>query len=218
MSIERYPLTWPAGWKRTAPIQQIRAQFYRAERTEYGHRPGGRLSVADALTRIANELRRLGVTEDEVIVSTNLRLRIDGLPRGDQAEPDDTGAAVYWLPPGAAPTDAQKCMAIDRYDRVADNLGAIAATLEALRAIERHGGGAILERAFQGFTALPERAGGRGWRDVLKFSAQAAVNREMIKDSFRILAKQLAPDHGGNRDDYEELIWARDAALREVPQ
>ena len=38
-------------------------------------------------------------------------------------------------------------MAIDAYTRTADNLAAVAATLEAMRAIERHGGAQILERA-----------------------------------------------------------------------
>jgi len=46
-------------------------------------------------------------------------------------------------------------MAIDIYDTVAGNLAAVAATLDAMRAIERHGGAQILKRAFQGFKALP---------------------------------------------------------------
>lgn len=64
------------------------------------------------------------------------RTNIDGFPRSGQSEPSDGGVAVYWL----TSTGETKCIAIDRYDRVADNLAAVAATLDAMRAIERHGG------------------------------------------------------------------------------
>ncbi|ROU09438.1 hypothetical protein [Lysobacter enzymogenes] len=87
-------------------------------------------------------------------MSTNLTLRRDGLPRSDQREPADPGAAVYWTDC----TGADRCMAVDRYTKTAGNLAALAATLEAMRAIERHGGAEILDRVFTGFTALPRRA------------------------------------------------------------
>ena len=102
------------------------------------------------------ELAKLAVSRDDLIISTNVPTRLDGLPRGDARNPEDTGAAVYWRKAHDAP---MKCMAVDRYKAVADNLCAIAATLEAMRAIERHGGAEILERTFRGFAALPERAG-----------------------------------------------------------
>ncbi|KVD37855.1 hypothetical protein WJ41_22830 [Burkholderia ubonensis] len=60
------------------------------------------------------------------------------------------GVAVYW----ETRAGARRVMAIDQYTRVADNLAAVAATLDAMRAIERHGGARILERAFTGFAAL----------------------------------------------------------------
>ena len=78
--------------------------------------------------------------EGDSIISTNLKLRLDGLPRSDQKEPDDPGVAVYWQ----RLSKPKKVMAIDLYDRIADNLAAIGATLNAMRAIERHGGALIL--------------------------------------------------------------------------
>jgi hypothetical protein len=48
-----------------------------------------------------------------------------------------------------------QCMAIDIYTRIADNLAAVAATIDAMRAIERHGGAQILKRAWMGLKALP---------------------------------------------------------------
>src|ERR1700682_1592832 len=153
MNETRYPLCWPANWKRTS--NRTRAQFGKAP-TRYlsdgvAVVPGkSKLSVAQAIDRLARELRRRGIKEENCIVSTNVPLNLSGLPRGDRSEPSDPGVAIYWTHKGK-----QQCMAIDRYDRVADNLAAIAATLDALRAIERHGGGSILDRAFMGFAQLP---------------------------------------------------------------
>jgi hypothetical protein len=71
-------------------------------------------------------------------------------------------------------------MAIDQYDRVEHNLAAIAATLDAMRAIKRHGGAEILDRAFTGFTALPApMAGGKPWRQVLGFDLDYTPTRTM---------------------------------------
>jgi DnaJ-domain-containing protein 1 len=101
-------------------------------------------------------------------------------------------------------------MAIDRYDRVADNLAAIAATLEAMRAIERHGGAEILDRAFTGFASLPASAGQgkREWWAVFGVSANASDAD--IEAAYRRLAKERHPDTGGSDDAMAELNQARD--------
>jgi hypothetical protein len=108
-----------------------------------------------------------------------------------------------------------RCMAIDRYTRVADNLAAIAATLEAMRAIERHGGGTILERAFLGFAALPENAS-QPWREVLGIEGTATL--ELVLSRFRTLVKVHHPDYGGEkeRETFERIVQARDAAMMEL--
>lgn len=150
------------------------------------------------------------VPDWNVIISTNVPLRLDGMPRSDK-EPADPGAAVYWKKNDKS---QMRCMAIDRYTRVADNLAAIAATLEAMRAIERHGGGAILERAFLGFAALPERAS-QHWRETLGVTlAQPTIQH--IEDRFRALAQVHHPDKGGDRNKFEEIVQARDAARLEL--
>lgn len=200
-----YPLTWPDGWKRTASRSGA----------AFGKKPVGqtsgikRLSVADAVQRVLYELERMGLADDDVIVSTNVRLRLDGMPRSDE-EPRDPGVAVYWQKKGANP----RCMAIDRYTRVADNLAAVAATLEAMRAIERHGGATIIDRAFKGFAALPERAT-QHWRETLGVSLPNPTAQH-IEERFRTLAKVHHPDKGGDRNRFEEIAKAREAALLEV--
>jgi hypothetical protein len=209
MNETRYPLCWPANWKRTTA--RTRAQFGRMKDAAPGIYVGKtRLSISDSMDRIAYELERFGVPSENVIVSTNLPVNIYGAPRGDRGEPGDPGAAVYWTHKGK-----QQCMAIDRYDRVADNLAAIAATLDALRAIERHGGGSIIERAFIGFAALPASVE-KPWREVMQFGLSTPTP-EMIETRFRLLAKQRHADlPGGTHDEMVELNAARASALAEL--
>lgn len=209
----RYPLCWPDGWKRAK---------YRT-RSAFGNQPRGMpktlLSVRESIDRVAVELVKMGVQESNIVVSTNLPLNIHGQPRGDR-EPGDPGAAVYWVktdPFRPATGPQSKVMAIDRYDRVADNIAAIAATLEHMRGIERHGGAEILERVFTGFAQLPERTGGRGWRDILGFPPQAQPTKDAIGSRFRELSKDRHPEKpGGSRELFDELVWARDSALRDL--
>lgn len=195
MTITAYPLAWPSGWKRTAQAHRQHARFGKAGRyASTGYTPGRDLTISEGLQRVLAELQRMGLGRDDVVISTNLRLRLDGLPRSDQREPDDAGAAIYWQDAFGA----RKVMAIDQYLRVADNLAAIAATLDAMRAIERHGGAVILERAFAGFTALPAPAAGtpRHWRDVLSVPNPVQTERT-LKDAYRRAASAAHPDKTG---------------------
>lgn len=215
----KFPLAWPVGWKRMQ--QRTSANFNKKEWKQASYDPTKSiqqqrsLTVNDATSRVLKALQAFGVREGDAIISTNLELRLDGLPRSNQPEPADPGAAVYWQRPGEKGT---KCMAIDRYTRVADNIAAIAATLDAMRAIERHGGGAILERAFMGFTALPApgQTAARGWMDVLGVGED--VTLESAQAAYRRLSSMHHPDKpGGSHDVMSELNWAwaqAEAALR----
>ena len=202
MTISASPLTWPEGWPRTVDWKRVHGKFSAR---------GKQLSVAEAVGRVRDELKRMGLKDDDIIVSTNLRLRLDGLPRSDQPEPRDSGAAVYW-----ETKKGNKVMAIDRYARVADNLAAIAATLDAMRAIERHGGAEILDRAFTGFSALPAPSASTSWRDVLGFPPGSPISEPLITDAFRRAAAKAHPDRGGTTADMQAVNAARDAALREI--
>lgn len=199
--IEAYPLRWPDGWKRTPPTKRLNGAF-----KTYG----AKLTIAVACGRVLHELNLFSTPCKDVIISTNVRTRMDGRPRSDQRAPEDPGAAVYWKE-----HTITRCMAIDRYTTVADNLGAIAATLEAMRAIERHGGAEILERAFTGFLALPEKAS-EPWRKVLGIPSAARASLDVIEGRFRELALKHHPDHGGSPEQFHRLVLARDAAKAEV--
>ncbi|TAA11247.1 J domain-containing protein [Pseudoxanthomonas winnipegensis] len=209
--IPAYPLEWPAGWRRTRDSSRIIARFRRGGRTSSGYAPQRQLTIAEASLRVRQELDRMGVREGDYVLSTNLTLRLDGQPRSGQPEPSDPGVAVYWIDPVAGGTP--RCMAIDRYDRVADNLAAVAATLDAMRAIERHGGAEILQRAYTGFTALAPPADVRTWWQVLGV-AERASGAEVL-DAYRRLRRQHHPDHGGAAEDFHAVQTAYEQAQRE---
>lgn len=207
--MQRYPLSWPDGWPRAKGRKA--AQFGTSRHTAVGSREKKRLTIADGMERVIEELEALGVNaRDDALISTNLRLNLSGLPRGDQGEPSDPGVAVYWQ----RKNQPMRVMAIDVYYRVADNLGAIAATLNAMRAIERHGGAQILERAFTGFDALPppQAKVGRPWWVVLNLLPDATT--DAIEYAYRAAAKRAHPDAGGSHAAMAELNAARDEALK----
>jgi hypothetical protein len=213
--ISRYPLQWPVGWKRTPPETRAFGRFGKAtSNVGGGWRRVNDITLYQATTRLLQELDRMGIHSDDIVLSTNVPVRLDGMPRSDAKAPADPGVAVYWLDKGA-----QRCMAIDQYTKVEMNVAALAATIEAMRAIERHGGAAILDRAFTGFTALPSPivAGmKRPWRDVLEYG-NGPANEAEIQRNYRILAKDYHPDRqGGDGTKMAELNVARDEAMEEA--
>jgi len=206
-----YPLTWPAGWKRT-PVESRSVGRFGTTKTNVmsGWRHTEHISIHAATVRLRQELGRMGVRDDDIVLSTNLQLRLDGLPRSGQTQPKDPGAAVYWSDPWAK---APRCMAIDRYTKVEQNIAALAATIEAMRAIERHGGAAVLERAFSGFIAVPAPAAEHDWRVVLELQDVVELGREDVERAFRRLAAKAHPDRDGSHERMTALNLARERAL-----
>ena len=210
-TIQAYPLAWPPGWKRTRPQDRERARFYRndASTGTRMHYPRD-LTVADGVVRVIRQMEMMGVPDHLIRISMNVQTRRDGLPRSGAAEPGDPGVAVYWTDPRGQ----RRCMAIDLYDRVADNLAAIAATLNAMRAIKRHGGAEILDRAFTGFRALPAP---EQWWQVLGLATDHPTE-EQIQAAWRELAKNHHPDIGGDETRMARINAARDRGLADIQQ
>ncbi len=208
---QRFPLAWPVGWRRTSAGKRRRAAFtkWTTSRQEpvSGQpqvvRKGRPLTVSDAIQRLSGELSRLGARDE--LLSTNVALRLDGLPRSGQGEPQDPGAAVYFKFGGKP-----RCLASDRWDRVADNIAAIAQHIDALRRIDRYGVG-TLDQAFAGYAALPPSA--EEWWLVLGVRRDAPL--EAINEAFRDQAKKHHPDVGGTHEQMTRLVAAREAGLRE---
>jgi hypothetical protein len=207
--IRSYPLQWPPGVPRTASASRTRAPFNRRERNHSGGYSMRRsLSVIDGVNRVLEQLRHMRVSRDESVISTNMPSRLDGLPRSDSAQPADTGAAVYWRKHGETP----RCMAIDIYDGVADNLAAIAQCLEAIRTLERVGGRVVRDMAFSGFVALPSPE--IWWRTLGLDSPNATP--EQIEVAYKRLAMRNHPDRGGDDESMARINRARELGLEAI--
>lgn len=162
-----FPLQWPAGWPRAKYRQ--RAVFGKFSSRGWKEQA----TVANGRERLSGELDRLGARYS--VLSTNLELRLDGLPRSNQAEPYDPGVAVYFQLEGKP-----IALACDKWDRVADNIIALAKHIEALRGMDRWGVGTAAQ-AFAGYEALPAPD---PWWKTLGLTGPTRSERE-IKDAYR---------------------------------
>lgn len=191
-TVTAYPLAWPIGWSRT--------KYPR--RSAYGDR-----SLAAARDAITHEVRLLGGTK--LLISSNLELRLDGLPRSGQRQPSDRGVAIYF-------TYKTKSVAFacDKWSAVEDNLWAISLALSAIRQIERTGASEMLDRAFAGFDALPApgQTAGDSWWGVLKIDPFATLDE--VKAAYRTLVKQHHPDAGGDPAEFDRVTKAYEIAIR----
>lgn len=206
---QRFPLSWPAGWQRTPAASRRFARFNKRRAPEPGAYPmKERLTVGDGLARLLDELRRLGARD--VVVSSNLRLRLDGLPYADAPKRvDDPGVAVYFRLGGQP-----RVLACDKWTSAADNLAAIAGHIEAIRAVDRYGVGS-LERAFAGYAALPDNTA-KDWRAAFGFEVHQPVTWNDVENAFRLAARDAHPDRGGSHDQMARLSEAKEYARREL--
>lgn len=189
-----YPLCWPEGKPRTR------------NRKCNGH---FKTSFAKARDSVQEEIRLLRGTS--IIISSNVPLKNNGEPyaTGLNDRYPDPGVAVYFTRNGK-----QLCFACDCYFHIQDNLHAINLTIHALRGISRWGTGDMMESAFRGYAALPERASG-SWRDVLGVAINAT--EEQVRKSYRDLCKQWHPDaSGGDSERFREINQAWNDFKRET--
>lgn len=196
--VDAYPLYWPEGWPRTKDWARGKAPY--------------KLEFLRARDELVREIRLLGARE--VVLSTNVPLRRDGLPLAGQSEPKDPGVAVYWTKEkwvDGKPVITSHVMACDRWRSVRENVRAVGLAIEGLRAIQRSGATQILDRAFMGFAALPASTTVRTWRDVLNLPAE--FSRELLDAHYRELAKKAHPDVAGGS---HEAMTALNVAYREA--
>lgn len=184
---EAYPLYWPEYRPRTPHWKLARSRF----KTGFG-------AAANAAY---DQVRLLG--GKDTIVSTNVPLRRDGLPLASAKRVEDAGAAIYFTYKGK-----YMCFACDRWDRVEDNIWAIAKTIEALRGIARWGTGDMLEAAFKGFLAISSRT----WYEILGVRPDTPLSE--IESAYKVRAMKAHPDNGGSHEAMSELNTAIAEARR----
>lgn len=190
---QAYPLHWP--------MRQVRTPAYRRGRGAFGR------SLDESRRDLQLEVERLGGRD--LVVSTNLQLRVDGFPRSGQRTPEDSGVAVYFTRKGAP-----LVFACDRYNLVEHNLRAIVRHLDALRSMERWGVGS-LDQAFAGYAALPEEATGEPWWKTLGLAAPPATEGD-IRAAYRDAARSAHPDAGGSQQAFVRVQRALEQGLAAV--
>lgn len=178
---EAFPLAWPGSRPRTAWPQRSRFE----------------VPFSTARDELMREISLLGGTLP--VLSSNIRLKRDGLPYANEPEPADKGIAVYFTY-----KKQQMCFACDRWDRVRDNIQAVRHTIAALRGIDRWGTGDMMQQAFTGFVALPAP---KDPHDVL--GVRPGASPEEIDAAWRRKAKEVHPDAGGSGDAMHEINEAR---------
>lgn len=161
--------------------------------------------MSKAQYALHKEIERLGGSS--LIVSTNLRVRTDGmLYAADMIKKiDDPGVAIYFKLKGQ-----ETSMCCDQYERVWENMYALAKSIEALRSIERWGVSDFMKKAFTGFAALPS-PGESNWWDVLEIKPFASLDE--IKSAYKKKAKQYHPDTGGDTDNFHRIQKAYETGL-----
>lgn len=194
MSETANPLQWPHGRPRTENWRREPAKF--------------EVTLARARDNIVREVTLLAggrfARDPQIVISSNLALRRDGLPLANQRQPDDPGVAVYFLY-----RKRSMSFACDRWQKVEHNMQAIAKTIEALRGIARWGTGDMLAAAFTGFEALPAPGAPREWWDVLQCRRDSSI--DVIRAQYRRLASDAHPDKGGTDARMAEInaAWAK---------
>jgi len=217
---DAYPLSWPMATPRTPPGRRRRADFGRQVKrdngTGYVYKSRESLTIAQAIDRLQKEMGafpRSRVNPDRVVISTNLKLRQDGLPYSAQREPEDPGVAVYF-----ELDKERRCIPSDKWDRVADNIAGIAAAIGALRGIERWVNDANVRAAFKGFAALPD-PNRVDWYAVFGFKRNGTPpTADEVRAKHRTLSFEQHPDRGGSAEAQSLLNRARDQALAELTE
>jgi hypothetical protein len=186
-----FPLQWPPARQRVTSRKTCSAF---------------RTSFAVARDECLREIKLLGGRL--AVISTNVPLKKDGRPQHvacGQSVPDPA-VAVYFTRKGR-----EMCFACDCWAHVQDNMHAIALTIGALRGIARWGTGDMMEAAFRGFAALPEKSSGLTWWTVLGTAHNAT--EEQVSEAYRRLAKVHHPDMPtGSAEKWMEIRQAFDQA------
>jgi hypothetical protein len=187
-----YPLYWPPQYPRAKERRDATFQ----------------VDFMTSRAELVRELRLLGATD--VVLSSNVPIRKDGLPYVPDREPTDPAVAIYFLR-GSKPY----VLACDQFSKIRWNLRAIGKTIEALRSIERHGATAMMEQAFSGFAQLPAKTSAPAWRAVLTIP-EGPCDVAVVRARFRELAKVHHPDQGGDGARMAAITEAYESAMAEL--
>ena len=190
MPAQDYPLKWPQGWPRTTTGMRRSAPY--------------KTSLEAAAKELVADIGRM--RGRDITVSSNLRAGLG--KKMTESEVRDPGVAVYWTDKNGHP----RVMACDHWYRLRDNVRAIGLTIGALRQIERCGATGMLDRALDGFKALPAAPDCWELLGIPKGSIKAE-----IRDRFRELSATRHPDRGGDSQAFAQITGAYHEAMGCAP-
>lgn len=188
---EPYPLHWPRGWPRTRPEKRQEATL--------------EATFAHAVRRAMQEANLLHARTP--MLSLNVPLGPHGTPLDGygEAQPEDTGAALYFSFEGE-----RHAIACDHWQRVEDNIQALAQTIETLRRLQRVGGFDLVRQALKGFALLEPTGDAESWWNVLGVPFDAPLHA--AEAAYRNLVRKAHPDRGGS----DEAMVRLNIAIREA--
>jgi hypothetical protein len=188
----RFPLEYPHTIERSK--KRFRSSFD----------PQGRRTILQAYEELVRQLELFGARE--IIVTTNIPITKVGKPYSRFAEPDDPGVGVYFKDPKGIP----RATGCDLWDRVKDNLWAIAKDIDAQRGRLRWGV-KTQEELYEemkyltppGQTVTAGQIAGNWWV-VLKVDPNASLSE--IEQAYRDLARYYHPDSSTGNEKMMALI------------
>jgi hypothetical protein len=167
------------------------------------------------LVLLERELRHLNAKQ--IVIQTHhlaTDIRLDGLPKSSARVPQNPGVILSFNSKHGALS--YPC---DTFTRWEDNLRAIALALEALRTVDRYGVTKTGEQ-YKGWTALPPAPTTNGNMTetvAAQFVAKHAelnvwenllLGSDFLESAYRMAARKLHPDAGGNHSDFVKLQQA----------
>lgn len=183
--VDKFPLTWPDHVPRTPPQNRSQGSF---------------IVTPDRATQdLLKEVRLARGTD--LIISTNIPTRKDGLPYAGVKDPVDPGVAAYFKRKGKL-----ICIPCDSFDRVWKNIRAIGLSIADMRGPEARGCAVLTDQAFTGFLALPAPAA-RRWYEVLGVGSGATA------EEISAARKRLARDHAHLPVTMAEINAAHDEGM-----
>ena len=206
MGHSSFPLEWPAGKTQRDGNWNRKASKFRD------------LGFGKCRDDLLKACGRLGCVD--IVLSTMVPVRRDGLPYAGMAQPSNPGVALYfdlrgeWDPKTSSRPTRHYSLCCDQYRKVEENMRALVHTLDAMGTIRRHGSSDLLEQAMSGFAALPEASVASDWWRVLGCSRDATFDQ--AKARHRELLLQHHPDRGGSDTKMTEINLALANAEREI--
>jgi hypothetical protein len=180
-----YPLIWPEN------VPRSKARVKSSFRTE--------LKAAVSNVRKSLELfaadsgKRIG----DLVVTSDVAGILGDIPK-------DPGVALWFEWDGAV-----RCIAVDRYESVKDNLQAIHHVIEARRTELRHAGIEMTRTTFRGFTAALPPPKGESWWDVLGLERE--TDDDAVINAFYKAAARL---YAADQARMQRINVARDTGLK----